>query len=286
MPVTYRTDRGKFAASFTYKKIYYFAGHHATEAEAQAALQRKQHEVAAELGVETVNKVLRPYKAEIIVSGKKVYLGGFATREEARAAYENKKSEVEARKAEREKQQELETPGHGPGKIPPRNKNGGIVDWAIVDPDDEAKVRKERWWLDIVSDQLRYANGNNMRMHTFVMGITQAGYVIDHIDGNGLNNCKDNLRKVNASTNSLNSNRTCGKTGYRGVRKSGQRYNCRVRCLFDIGFQSAMEAAQHYDRIMLMLHGPLAKTNDVLPETEKEILLEQYRVEMGPNFLR
>ena len=283
MPVKYRIDRGKFAASFTYKKIQYFAGHHATEAEAQAALQRKQDEVATELGVDTVKRTRRPFQAEIIVNGKKIYIGSYATREEARAAYENKKSEVQARTAEREKQQELETPGHGPGKVPLRNKDGTIVEWAIVDLEDEARVREQRWYLEIVSDQLKYAGGRDIRLHTFVMGITQAGYVIDHIDGNGLNNCKNNLRKVNATSNCLNTNRKCGKTGYRGVRKLGQRYYCRVHCLFDIGFQSAIEAAQHYDRIMLMLHGPLAKTNDVLPETEKRILLEQYRV-VGPQF--
>ena len=73
MPVTYRKDRGKFAASFTYEKKKYNAGHHATEAEAQVALEAKEAEVAADLGIETVKRVLRPHTAEIIVAGKKIY---------------------------------------------------------------------------------------------------------------------------------------------------------------------------------------------------------------------
>ena len=235
------------------------------------------------MGVETVKKVLRPHKAEIIVAGKKIYIGAYATKEEARVAYERKKAEVEADKKDRERQQELETPGHGPGKIPLRNKEGVIVNWAIVDLEDEAAVRAHRWYLEKVSDQLSYAGGNNTRLHIFILGGAANGGVIDHIDNDGLNNRRSNLRKVTTSINAMNTKRVAGETGYRGVRKLGSRYYCRVRNLFNIGFSNALDAAQQYDRIMLKLYGPIAKTNNTLSETEVQQILEIYR-SSGPEF--
>ena len=220
MPVKFRKDRGVYVASFKFKKLHYHAGHHATEAEAQIALEQKlQAEVAAELGVTSVKQVLRPHTAEIIVNGKKIYIGTYGTKEEARAAYERKKAQVEADKAERERQQELETPGHGPGKIPLRNREGAIVDWATVDVEDEARVREHRWFLEKTSSRVMYAATTNARLHAFILRQASDGKVIDHIDENGLNNKRSNLRIVSRPINSFNVKPPENKTGYIGVRK-------------------------------------------------------------------
>ena len=290
MPVCYRKDRGKYKASFTYKKKVYFAGHHSTEAEAYVALQRKQDEVAAELGVASIKKVLRPYKAEIIIAGKKVYLGGFATKEQARAAYEEKKAEVEARKAERERQQELDTHGHGSGKIPLRNKDGVIVEWAIVDPEDEERVREHRWYLENTSTRVRYAcshssKNQTIRLHTFLFGEAPNGKVMDHIDENGLNNRRQNLRFVTRPVNSHNVTQPKNSTGYIGVRNNKGRYYCRVKNLFNLPFNTALDAAKKYDEIMLKLYGPHAKTNHVLAKEEISFLLKSYN-RTGPAFYK
>ncbi len=288
MPVRFCSDKGKFVALFTYKKKNYYAGYHATEAAAKSALESKENEVAAELGIETVRKVLRPYKAEIIVAGKKRYIGAYATKEEARAAYETRKAEVEADKAERERQQELETPGHGPGKIPMRDNEGAIVDWAIVDIEDEARVRMHRWHLERTSTNVQYAGSsstNNLRLHAFIMGQALDDKVIDHIDGNGLNNKRSNLRIASRPINSFNVKPPKNNTGYIGVRKNKNRFHCRIKNLFDISFGSAIEAATEYDRIVLKLYGPHATTNNTLSEEESSKIITQFN-ESGPEFFK
>jgi hypothetical protein len=48
-------------------------------------------------------------------------------------------------------------------------------------------------------------NQQNVFLHHCVIGRPLNGFIIDHIDGNGLNNCKTNLRIVSASINQRNS---------------------------------------------------------------------------------
>ena len=184
---------------------------------------------------------------------------------------------------DRERQQELETPGHGPGKIPLRNKDGAIVDWAIVDLEDEARVREHRWFLEKTISKVKYAATTGARLHAFILGPAANGAVIDHINQDGLNNRKVNLRKVTTSINSLNVKRSAGLSGFRGVRQRGQSYNCRVRYLFDIRCKTALEAAQQYDRILLKLHGTYAQINDAISQDEKRHILEKFS-QQGPTF--
>jgi len=57
----------------------------------------------------------------------------------------------------------------------------------------------ERWFPG-------YVNGVRVvcRMHHAVIGEPPSGYEVDHIDGNGLNNCRENLRFVTRRQNMQN----------------------------------------------------------------------------------
>ena len=91
-----------------------------------------------------------------------------------------------------------------------------------IDKEDYPRVKQFKWTLSIHGDDIRVfcSSGqlNRMYLHQFLIGKTTPGQVIDHIDRNPLNNCKNNLRVVNRSINSTNAKpRIENKSGIRGV---------------------------------------------------------------------
>ena len=81
---------------------------------------------------------------------------------------------------------------------------------AIVDHNDFKKVKPFTWWYEKTSRQeyaySKHANyGSTIRMHTLIAGQPPKGFVIDHRNGNGLDNRKKNLRFVSRALNALNS---------------------------------------------------------------------------------
>lgn len=85
----------------------------------------------------------------------------------------------------------------------------------LLDDEDFSLIKNFHWYIEKNNEQL-YANARikgsenkNIRMHQLIFG-KRKNFVIDHIDGNGLNNQKSNLRFVNRSINGLNSKRTKG----------------------------------------------------------------------------
>lgn len=78
--------------------------------------------------------------------------------------------------------------------------------YATVDDGDFDSVSKFKWCLDRISGNeyaARKSNGKTVRMHQFILGHVD-GFVIDHIDSNGLNNCRSNLRHASKSLNGFN----------------------------------------------------------------------------------
>lgn len=92
---------------------------------------------------------------------------------------------------------------------------------AIIDGDDYEKVKKHKWCADSHNNNLFYAKttvkGSNLRLHRLIMGAPK-GYVIDHINRNGLDNRKSNLRVCSQLENSRNrALDKKNKSGHRGV---------------------------------------------------------------------
>jgi hypothetical protein len=94
------------------------------------------------------------------------------------------------------------------------------------------------------------------------------GMVVDHIDGNGLNNRRSNLRICTPQENGRNRRRNRNKaTEFKDVAydpRSGKYFAriCVNRKPIHIGtFTSAVEAAKAYDRMALKLHGEFANLN-------------------------
>lgn len=92
---------------------------------------------------------------------------------------------------------------------------GAVV---IVDEDDHARLCGYKWRLTTKGYAYRSHKGE-LRMHREIMGLQKRdGLVVDHINGNKLDNRRSNLRVCTVRQNNLNSPVTKrNKSGYKGV---------------------------------------------------------------------
>ena len=96
-----------------------------------------------------------------------------------------------------------------------------LEDFAIIDKDDYEKVKGFRWHLENSYGDLKYvadcSDGVTKRLHNVIMG-KHDDCIIDHINGNGLDNRKENLRIATFSENSINTKaRKDNKLGLKNI---------------------------------------------------------------------
>jgi hypothetical protein len=96
------------------------------------------------------------------------------------------------------------------------------------------------------------------------------GVQVDHVDHDGLNNRRLNLRSASREQNAANSRRPASKSGYRGVHQQHNRFVAQISyhgSIVKIGrFSSAEEAARAYDTAARNYQGEFAILNfDILP---------------------
>ena len=143
----------------------------------------------------------RPYMAYQLHGQSRSYnsLGSFSTPEEAAAVAAKKRQELQAAKVAQELEDEVRA-GGGPGKIPLRDRFGKIRAFAHVSPEDEAPVRQHKWHLAQHPETAKlYAQtnievGKTMKMQLFIVGKPVDKGRVCHINGDGLDNRRENLR--------------------------------------------------------------------------------------------
>lgn len=147
---------------------------------------------------------------------------------------------------------------------------------AQVDDEDFEWVNQWKWRSEIGYNNTIYAvrtdygNGDrkkNVRMHRFILGVTDMSIQVDHIDRNGLNNQRGNLRIATNQQNSINQ-AGCDKTSkYKGVylNKGKHKYSAQIKVNYKsihIGhFDSEIDAAKAYDRKAKEIFGEFAYLN-------------------------
>lgn len=161
---------------------------------------------------------------------------------------------------------------------------GGVY-VAIVDNDDFEAASQHRWYVRRAnSGRSIYAMRNvkaevgavSEGLHQFILGPAPAGKIIDHADGDGLNNRRSNLRFCEYQQNGANSIRMPGRSGFRGVSmRSVTSFEASIRTLgrdIYLGcFPTAEAAALAYDKAAREHNGAFARLNfpdpDAAPPT-------------------
>ncbi len=139
--------------------------------------------------------------------------------------------------------------------------------FAIVDAADYAYLSRFRWHATECRGRFYAAtviNGKSVSMHRMLMNPSE-GKVVDHIDGNGLNNRRANLRLCTPTQNRRNTRPRRKTSAFLGVSRRGDKYLARIkhrgRSLYLGLFDTEVEAAQARDDKAKELFGEFAWLN-------------------------
>lgn len=143
---------------------------------------------------------------------------------------------------------------------------------ALVDDEDLALVEPYRWHPETKPGFTAYAQTtyrtpdgkrHSALMHVLIMGKP----FVDHINGNGLDNRRSNLRFASASQNQMNTASRTGNSRYKGVcfdvrNKRWKAYITANGKRISLGMHSdERSAALAYDAAAVVHHGEFARLN-------------------------
>jgi hypothetical protein len=143
--------------------------------------------------------------------------------------------------------------------------------FTIIDDDDYEIISRFNWYFNngYASRQKRI-NGERFRiyLHRFILGVIDPDVVVDHINGNKLDNRKSNLRLCTSQQNKWNRKNVSGSSIYLGVSKKREK-SWRVSIAkdkkdYDLGtYDNEIDAALVYNRKAIELFGEFASLNPV-----------------------
>jgi hypothetical protein len=146
---------------------------------------------------------------------------------------------------------------------------------ALVDDEDFERLSQYKWYA-WKSGNAFYATRNitlrkgvqgQMKMHREILNLTDRKIYCDHINHNGLDNQKHNLRACTSSENQMNTISKTGVSQYKGVcwYKQGETWAAQImihRKRIHLGcYDSEEDAAKAYDEAAKLYFGEFACLN-------------------------
>lgn len=155
--------------------------------------------------------------------------------------------------------------------------------WLTIDEADWELVKGYKWALNgtvgkyyAVTSFGPRRERTTLKIHRLIMNPEIVRVFVDHIDGDGLNNSRSNLRLCSISQNCMNQKlRTTNKSGYKGVCLISRQIGSERSYCSQIGFNgkkkfigyfaTPKEAAIAYNKQAELLHGKFARLNKIEP---------------------
>lgn len=189
-----------------------------------------------------------------------------------------------------------------PKDIPYKNNKGEIIGFGFVSEEDYENVIKYNWILkeseSLTENVIRYLftskymkQNISMNMHELILGKPPDNNIIDHIDNNGINNRRENLRFATYQQNSQNRKKQDGKSSkYIGVHldKKNKRWNVKFSRKHLGTFNNEKDAGEMYDTYIFITLGKNAKTNGLIKyedikNLKVEDILPKPKIRLLPN---
>lgn len=148
---------------------------------------------------------------------------------------------------------------------------------ALVDDEDFGLLNKRKWFFEpqkksdtgYAVRSKRLSTGKRVweRMHRLLLGLDlEDKKKVDHINGNGLDNRKKNLRTCTKMQNAHNQKKRSNNTsGYKGVTKHSGKWRAAIGFkmrYYHIGlYDTPEQAAKAYDKKAKELYGDFVRPN-------------------------
>lgn len=148
--------------------------------------------------------------------------------------------------------------------------------FALVDDEDFENINTVKWFASqlgrkpnkkfYAAKQSASINGkrNVIYLHRYILGLTkESKSQVDHIDGNSLNNQKNNLRLCTHQQNMWNvTKRKNSSTGIKGVYRANNKFVAKIKFnnkKIHLGtFDTPEKAFDAYKKAAIMYHGEFA----------------------------
>jgi hypothetical protein len=139
---------------------------------------------------------------------------------------------------------------------------------ALVDDEDYDYLNQWKWCVTIGAGTyyaVRKINNRLLRMHRLILNAPN-NFQVDHIDHNGLNNQRSNIRLCNNSQNHMN-RKPHGNSKYLGVsfKKSRNKFEVGIKVMGKMKhlgyYDNENDAARIYDKVAKKYFGEFANLN-------------------------